>query len=348
MPTHLHLRRWHRRISCGCRQHLEAIRELAREGARLLLISGLEIGGRDLDAGVLLPVLTVGEVADQCEERPDLAPGVDEVDVVDVLAAPLLGELANALHVDAPVAPGNHIDREGLAVEDRASLLRHEVRAHRDARPEEPCWRADADEVVVVALRLLGDDDLAGRAPHLRNEHPKHLGPRMLQREPAEALEPALVRELDLGEGHAAVLFAELLRHGFRHLEGLLRVRVVDQQDRRLAAQRVVVRHHLLALLVDASSSRYANSLAEWIPTHPSIRMNQASTMPRMIRKKPKTAQRTTAILRPLAENHPLTRWTRATVASGAKISPRSGISASMNMMRLNATTSAMSPAVEW
>src|SRR4051794_24813568 len=80
MPTHLHLRRWHRRISCGCRQHLEAIRELAREGARLLLISGLEIGGRDLDAGVLLPVLTVGEVADQCEERPNLAPGVDEVD----------------------------------------------------------------------------------------------------------------------------------------------------------------------------------------------------------------------------------------------------------------------------
>jgi hypothetical protein len=54
--------RW---VPCGCRRYLEAVRELACEGARLPLIPRLEIGRRDLDAGVLLPVLAVGEVAEQ-------------------------------------------------------------------------------------------------------------------------------------------------------------------------------------------------------------------------------------------------------------------------------------------
>jgi hypothetical protein len=58
--------------------------------------------------------------------------------------------------------------------------------------------------------------------------------------------------------------------------------------------------------------------------------------------KTPSTAQRTTAIVRPLAENQPLTRCTSATVGSGVNVRPRSGISASRNMMRLKATTRTM------
>src|SRR4051812_2155943 len=74
----------------------------------------------------------------------------------------------------------------------------------------------------------------------------------------------------------------------------------------------------------------------------------QESTSPRVIRKQPSTAHNTIAMVRLFAENQPLTRWTRATVGSGARIRPRSGISASMNMIRLKSSTRAMPEPVEW
>src|SRR5206468_12757469 len=64
----------------------EAVRQLVRERLCLIAEIRLEIGRRDLDPECAVAHLALAEVAEQREQRPNLATLVRETDAVDVLA----------------------------------------------------------------------------------------------------------------------------------------------------------------------------------------------------------------------------------------------------------------------
>src|SRR5438045_327512 len=82
---------------------VQPIRQLVCERLSLLSVVRLEVARGDLQSEVALAVLPLAEVAEQRQQRPDLAAGVGEVSSVDVLAALFGSELAHRPEVDAPI-----------------------------------------------------------------------------------------------------------------------------------------------------------------------------------------------------------------------------------------------------
>src|SRR6476661_1716459 len=97
---------------CGHRRWVgtvEAVRQLVRERLGLAWEVRLEIGRRDLHPEGTLAHLARAEVADQRQQRPDLAAGELETGAVGV-RAPLRGaQLLDFFQVDAPVPPAHHV-----------------------------------------------------------------------------------------------------------------------------------------------------------------------------------------------------------------------------------------------
>src|SRR5436189_4658794 len=93
----------------------EAVRQLVCELLGLIAEVRLEIGRRYLDPERALAHLALAEVAEQRQQRADLAALVGEMDPVDVLA-PLTGaELSDLFQVDAPISAADNVRRERLS-----------------------------------------------------------------------------------------------------------------------------------------------------------------------------------------------------------------------------------------
>src|SRR6266550_9077020 len=129
---------------------LEAVRQVVRERLRLIAEVRLEIGRRDLDSEGALAHLAFAEVAEQGQQRPNLAALVREADSLDVFAALGGAELLDLFQVDAPVPAADHVRGEWLPGQHRARIVRLQVRAQWHRGGEEPGRRAEADQVVVA------------------------------------------------------------------------------------------------------------------------------------------------------------------------------------------------------
>src|SRR3954469_24897132 len=189
---------------CGGRCALtgahEAIRQLGRERAGLLAVVGLQVGRRDLHAEVALAVLAFAEVAEERQQRSDLAAGEREVDAADVLAALFGGELPHRSQVEAPVPSADHEGGEAPAIEKPRRRLGLQEGSDRHAGLQPPGRRADADEVVVALACLVGHADLAGGATELRRQHPQDVEERVTKGETGEPLRIARIGELDAAQ----------------------------------------------------------------------------------------------------------------------------------------------------
>src|SRR5271169_2304389 len=129
-----------------------------------------EIGRRNLDPEGSLAHLALAEVAEQRQQRPDLAAFVCETNPIEVFAPLACTERPDLLQVEAPVPTADHIGREGLPGQNRARLVRFQVRAQRHACPEEPRRRSEAYEVVAARLGFVWDADLPRLSAQLRPE----------------------------------------------------------------------------------------------------------------------------------------------------------------------------------
>src|ERR1700749_3585990 len=94
------------------------MRQPGREHSSLLEIVRLEVCGGDLHAQIPLAVLTLAEIADQRQKRPNLPAGEREMDAIDILAAPLDPELPNPPQVETPVPTTNHKRRKARLAQD--------------------------------------------------------------------------------------------------------------------------------------------------------------------------------------------------------------------------------------
>src|SRR6266436_4665036 len=107
------------------------VRQLVRERLGLPGEVRLEIGRRDLHPEGALAHLSLAEVADQRQQRPDLAARELEFGAVDV-RAPLRGsELPDFLQVDAPVPPAYYVGGEPLPGQHLPGLGGLQIRAQR-------------------------------------------------------------------------------------------------------------------------------------------------------------------------------------------------------------------------
>src|SRR5213596_2111576 len=145
------------------------------EAPRLLLVVGLEVGRRHLQAHDALLRLAVLQVPEPREHRRDLTACCDEVCLVDEPPAVLLTELFHLPEVEAVVAAGDRGARERLSAQHRFRLGRLEIRADWHARLEPPGWRREHDQVVVTRLRLGWNGDLAGLVAELSRENRREL-----------------------------------------------------------------------------------------------------------------------------------------------------------------------------
>src|SRR5215208_3092444 len=152
------------------RRGREAVGELVGERPGLVAEGRLEIRRRDLDPEGALAHLARAEVAEQRQERSDLAAFVRETDPIHVLAALRGAEFPDLFQVDAPVATAHDIRREGLPGQHLARLVGLQIRAKRHARREEPRRRTEADQVVIARLPLVRNPDSPRLAPQLRPE----------------------------------------------------------------------------------------------------------------------------------------------------------------------------------
>ena len=97
-----------------CGRRPRGCRPAVREPPGLIAEVRLEVGRRDLHPEGALAHLALAEVAQQRQQRPDLAACVRETGAVDV-RAPLRGaELPDLLQVDAPIPPADGVGGEAL------------------------------------------------------------------------------------------------------------------------------------------------------------------------------------------------------------------------------------------
>ena len=213
----------------------EAVRQLVREHLGLAEEVRPEIGRRNLHPEVAFAHLSLAEVADQRQQRPDLAACELETGAVGV-RAPLRGtQLPDFLQVDAPVPPAHHVGGEPLPGQHPPRLGGLQIRAQRHVGGEEPCRRAETDQVVVTLPRRVRDADLPGRTTHLRRQHREEVEDRMPEGEPAELPGVTGIGELDPRQGDVATPLTQHAGHRVGHPTALLGVGVEDEKNRGLA-----------------------------------------------------------------------------------------------------------------
>src|SRR5262249_3324212 len=142
----------------------------------------------DVHPEIAVPVFSLAEVADQRQERPNLAAGESEMDAVDIFAALFGSELPYCFQVVAPVTSANHEGGEALPFEKPLCKVGLHERADRHAGRQPPCRRANADEVVLSLPSFVRDTDFAGRSAQLRRKHSENIEIRMPERKPRKAL----------------------------------------------------------------------------------------------------------------------------------------------------------------
>src|SRR6266581_2035228 len=178
--------------------------------------------------------LSLAEVAEQRQQRPDLAARELEFGAVGV-RAPLRGrEFSDFLQVDAPVPPAHHVDGEPLPGQHLLRLSGLQIRAQRHVGGEKPRRGTETDQVVVTLPRRLRDADLPGRTSHLRRQHREQVKDRMPEGEPAELPRVVGIGELESRQGDVAPPLAQHARHRLSHPNALLGVGVEDEKNRGL------------------------------------------------------------------------------------------------------------------
>jgi hypothetical protein len=109
----------------------------------------------------------------------------------------------------------------------------------------------------VAGLDLVGNANLSGHTAQLRENHSEYVGVGIAQGKSREPLRVARVRELDSGQLNVAAPFTQHRRHGINHLQRLLAVRVLDEQDRWFRCTGHVYRSLARAVVKRAAAESY-------------------------------------------------------------------------------------------